>query len=424
MGIKRILQLLLIVGLNGSGLAYFQETTTAELLKIADDLVQQVVRLRSLQPKAPIQKETKSREEISLFLNEHLQKNYEEDELLKEGKMLERLGLIPSAADYRDLTIKLLTEQIGGYYDPDKKTLFIAEWLPTELQKPLIVHEITHALQDQHFDLNRTIQEDLKAHNNDQTMAHNAIFEGDGMAVMLDFVLEPTGRNFAQLPDLAFITQSLYSSSLDSQYAVFKNAPLYIKETLLFSYIYGAAFMQKVWMIDPSWEAVNKIYLDLPLSTEQIIHPDKYLANRDDPKPVKFEDPATRLGSNWEIAYRNVMGEYSLQLLLRVYLSQERAAEAVTGWGGDQILLLENKAGEHAVFVASVWDTPDDAENFYLAMEEWFRKKHPEARQREDQPNEYWLVDGKEYHSLRREGSQVNFFVGLPKDDGMKLNAP
>ena len=179
MRIKWILWLILIVGLSrGTPAVVQQSDASSDLMKATDEMVQITARLRGLEPKAPIAKGIKSRTEISQYLNEMVQKEYSEGELQEEGRLLRKLGLIPASLDYKTFTLKLLTEQIGGYYDPDKKTFFIASWLPVEEQKPVMVHELTHALQDQYFDVNKIIDQDRKRNNDDVTLAHQAVLKG------------------------------------------------------------------------------------------------------------------------------------------------------------------------------------------------------------------------------------------------------
>jgi len=415
--------LLLLFGTGGLAFALIQEADPAELLKAADQLLQDVARLRKLEPIQPVQKGVKSRDEISQYLNEHVRKNYSEGELQREGKMLKRLGLIPPDIDYQRFLLSLLTEQVGGYYDPEKKIFFIAGWLPLDQQKPVLVHELTHALQDQHFNLQRFLEEGRKLDNDDQNLAHQAIFEGDGMAVMLDFMLEGAGRNFTQLPDLAFVMRAQFTA-MDAQYEVFKRAPMYLKEVLLFPYGYGAAFLQKVRANDQPWSAVDKLYADLPASTEQIIHSEKYLAQRDEPKKVEAEDPSLLLGKNWKPAYRNVLGEFSLFLLLKLHVSEELAKRAAAGWGGDQVLLLEENSGARsAVVVSSVWDTPEDAQEFYVAFTQWLDQRFPKARKLEGAVGSHSLTEGGEYHSIKQDGLKVRFVLGIPESESPKLRA-
>jgi len=387
-------------------------------LKTADEMVQVTARLRGLEPKAPILKGVKSREEIAQFLNQRVQEDRDVDELQKEGQVLQKLGLIPAAMDYKDSVLKLLAEQIEGFYDPDKKTFFIASWVSVEDQKPVMVHELTHALQDQYFDVGKILKEDRELDNNDRAAAHQALLEGDGLAVMLQYFLEPIHEHFSQLPDL---TPYLRGLAMQSQGPVFKSAPPFLQETLLFPYGYGSSFLQQIWKQNPSWQSINRIYSDLPASTEQIMHPEKYYGKRDDPKPVSAEALAAKLGKNWKVAYKNVLGEFSLGLLLSLHMTDERARRAASGWGGDQVLLLENEQGKNAVLVSTIWDTADDSEKFFAAMDTWFREHYPKAQKTDESPTGFTLIQDGEIHSLRREGAGVRFIVGLPEADAQKL---
>ncbi len=282
-----------------------------------------------------------------------------------------------------------------------------------------MVHELDHALQDQYFDTEKIRKEDLRLHNDDKALAHEAFLEGEAVAVMLNYQLEPVKRNFSQLPDLA-PAMGFMMTSMQSQFPVFNSAPAYLQGTLFFPYRYGTSFLQKIWAKNPSWEAVNKAYSDLPASTEQIIHPEKYFGARDDPKPVDAEPIAAKL-DGWKITYKNVLGEYSLGLLLGVYLSEERSGRSAAGWGGDQVLLLENGAGKYAVLVDTVWDGVEEADRFYQAMGEWLLKRFPNARKSGETTAGFSLTNDKEIHSLRHEGADVRFIIGLPESDAKLL---
>ncbi len=408
--------------LVGSAPALLQQTTPSEkLLAAADELIPVVARLRSLKPKAPIQKGVKTREEISQFVKQEVGDHYQLSELKSEGILLQKLGLIPPGLDYVEFTLKLLTEQIGGYYDSEKKAFFIAGWLPLDEQKPAMVHELTHALQDQYFDLEGIVKRDRKAQNDDTALAHQAIAEGDATAVMLDYLLEPVGKTFVQLPDLVFVMQAQLAYA-NNQYEILKSAPDFIKQTLVFPYSYGAAFLQKARAHGEAWSVVDKIYSNLPASTEQIIHPEKYLDQRDDPKPVEFEDPTPRLGKGWRIAYKNVLGEFSLYLLLKLSMPEEAAKKAASGWGGDQIILAEDAdAKQNAVFAVTVWDNQESADRFYEALSMWLQHGHAESRKLESSENALAIVSGGEYRSIRRQGTEVRFTVGLPESYAEKL---
>jgi len=394
--------------------AVVQETTPAELLKTAEDMVQTAARLRGLEPKSRITKGIKSRDEISQFLNQRVKEEYSDGEIREEEKFLRKLGLIPASMDYREFVLKLLTEQVGGFYDPKQESLFIASWLPPEEQKPVLIHELVHALQDQHFDVQKIIENDRKANNDDRALAHQAFLEGDAVAVMLNYLLEPAKRTFDQVPELDKKLRMMQVSA-QTQYPVFKSAPQYLQETLIFPYGYGAFFLQQVWLHNPSWTAVNRIYSDLPDSTEQVLHPEKYLVERDRPKPVDPESTVSALGGNWKTTYRNVLGEFSLGLLLNQHLSGERSRRSAAGWGGDQVLLLEDEAGRNAVVVCTVWDNLAEAQEFFSDMQEWLQKRFPAGKPQSTQ-TEFSITEKGETHALRQEGTAVQLVIGFPQE--------
>jgi len=420
-GFAWVAVLLLSLGLGGRTYALMQESGTEELLKAADEITQQVARIRGLEPKAPIQKGIKTREEIGEYLDRRVKEDYDEKDLLREGRLLEKLGLIPEGANYKDLVMKLLTEQVGGYYDPDLKTLFIAGWLPIDQQRPVMVHEITHALQDQYFDLGRMIKQDIELKNDDQALAHRALAEGDGMAVMLDYLLQPAGKSFQELPDLVFVMRSQLTL-MESQFAVFREAPVYLKETLLFPYGYGAAFLQKVRANGQPWTAVDKIYSDLPESTEQIIHPEKYLVSRDKPKLIKPEEVLGPLGERWHEGYRSVFGELSIFLLLKLYLPEERSRKAAEGWGGDLAVLAEEAQGQGSfVLLESTWDSEQDAEEFRQALEEWLPRRLPNARKSDDSGGGSTYSEDDRLSFAQRRGLKVRLALEIPREAVSRL---
>jgi hypothetical protein len=411
----------LAIGALGLGnLALRQKSGASGILGVADEMVKEVVQLRGLKPNTSIRMGVKSRVEISKYLNEYVSKNYSDDDLRREGDILRKIGLIPEAMDYRDFMLKLLTEQVGGFYDPDEKTFYIAGWISADEQKPVMIHELTHAIQDQHFDLNRILRDPKIEQNDDEGLARQAVLEGDGVAVMMNYLLAGVKRDFASLPNLAFIMRSM-SSSTQAQLAIYSSAPLYLQEMLVFPYGYGAAFLQKLWNKTPSWEAVNKIYSDLPLSTEQIMHPEKYLDARDDPKPIDVQDPAKFLGESWKATYTNVLGEFSLNIMMRLHLGEEQANRAAEGWGGDRVVLLEDEQGKNGILISSVWDSSAEADEFFQASNDWLAKRHADAIKTEETPDKWLFRKNGELDALVRNGAQISLILGFPEAAGLKL---
>jgi len=396
-----------------------EQADESQILRALDELVGTTARVRGLEPKGPIQKGIKSREEITGYMNRKINEDYQTERILLEEKMLKKTGLLPEKTDYEKLVVNLLTEQVQGFYDPEERMLFIASWLPMSAQEEVMMHEITHALQDQHFDLQAKFRANRNSDNDDYLLAQQALFEGDATVAALQFTIEPFKRHFSELPDLAFIMETQMEAEMSSS-PVLASTPRFLRETLIFPYGYGASFLQAIWKQNPSWEAVNKIYSDMPASSEQIMHPEKYYGTRDNPKPVNAAAKAAKLGEEWKIPYKSVFGEFMLGQMLELHLNKDRARRAATGWGGDEVLLLQNAAGQNVVWIETEWDTADDAEKFFDAMDEWFRLHYPKASRRAA-PEGFSLIQNGEFSALSRQGTGVRIIMGLPEADSKKL---
>jgi hypothetical protein len=236
-----------------------------------------------------------------------------------------------------------------------------------------MAHELTHALQDQHFDVTPFLKR-IK-NNDDKMLARNSILEGEAVAVMIDYMLEPMGMTFVKLPDLKQFMKMAESMN-SPEFKIFSAAPAYFKETLVFPYTSGLSFMQAYRRVH-SWADVAKVYADLPDSTEQIMHPEKYMAERDEPTEVKPEQPKQLPGNGWKAIYTNVLGEFTTELILKVFLDQAQAEKAAAGWDGDVVQLLKNDAGKEAVVMRFVFDTEGDAVEFKDAYTALLAKKYP-----------------------------------------------
>jgi len=416
---NRSWKLLFVLCLFIAAPAAAQQADESQILRAMDELVGTTARVRGLEPKGPIQKGIKSREEITGYMNRKINEDYQTDRILLEEKMLRKTGFLSEKIEYQKLVVNLLTEQVQGFYDPEERMLFIASWIPMSAQEEVMIHEITHALQDQHFDLQARFRANRNSDNDDYLLAQQALFEGDATVAALQFTIEPFKRHFSELPDLAFIMETQMEAEM-SKSPVLSTTPQFLRETLIFPYGYGASFLQEIWKRNPSWEAVNKIYSDPPASSEQIMHPEKYYGTRDNPKPVDAAAKAAKLGAEWKIPYKSVFGEFMLWQLLELHLNKDRARRAAAGWGGDEVLLLENGAGQNAVWIETEWDTADDAEKFFDAMSEWFRLHCPKASRRAV-PEGFSLVQNGEFNALSRQGTGVRIIMGLPEADSKKL---
>ncbi|MCU1279846.1 MAG: hypothetical protein JWM53_3392 [bacterium] len=395
------------------------------LLAAADEIARQVAGLRGLSLKAPLQRGVLSRDEIGAKLKDRIGKEYTADEIRQEARVLKRLGLLPADVDYEKLLLDLLMEQVAGFYDPFAGKLYIADWLPLEMQRPALAHEIEHALQDQHFDLKKfatPIKDD-----GDRQLGHSALVEGDATAVMLEFQAQSMGLPPDQLSELiAQMGKTLMSGAFGSNTPQFDKAPPFVKETLMFPYLTGLLFVESVRRSSP-WSKVDDIFKSPPESTEQVMHPDKY-ANREHPAKIT-PAPIAALGTRKEVR-RDVFGELVMKILFATAppppataVSKKAgsgatldvdvaglAEKAAAGWGGDREVAYADAEGPVTVVDLSTWDTEGDAKEAELVAQRLMQKLADA-----DSGHDDWLV--------ARDGDKLLLIFGAPKGTGPQVIA-
>lgn len=350
-------------------------TTAADLAVATDEVLAQVSKLRGLAVRQPVKSGVKSRAEIEQIVIHDYDESATPAEMEVTNKTLIAFGLVPKDFRYREFMIRLLTEQVAGFYEPKTKEFFLADWNTLEMQKPVMAHELTHALQDQHFDLRRF--EKWPKGDSDRELAIHALIEGDATALMIEYFLRPMGQDITRLPLSALKT--LTSQTDGAGMAVFASAPKAIRESLVFPYAQGAIFAQAV-IKEQGWGGLSRVYVELPQSTEQILHPHKYLTHE---KPVKvtLADPLPLLGKGWKRLDADINGEYGYYLVLAEFIARGEAEGAAAGWGGDQYALFEDAAGRTLLAHLSVWDTEGDAEGFFRAYLARSRKRYADFRE-------------------------------------------
>jgi len=258
------------------------------------------------------------------------------------------------------LLLDLYTEQVVGYYDPGTRRLYIVEGVPRAALRPVLVHELVHALQDQHADIDSLVSH--RRGNDRQTAAHAAL-EGHATLVMFAFLAEDAGGQPVapeMLPNPAEQIEGAFQEQAAS-FPVFRTAPAIIRRSLLFPYHAGAGFVRELWLHRPAGTPRRAPLGDLlPQSTEQVLHPlEHFIRQRSEPVELRFGEP----GAGWTVAYENTLGAFETQVLLEEHLGTDAVATPI-GWAGDRYLLLLADDGAHALVLASVWDAGADADRF------------------------------------------------------------
>ena len=357
------------------------------LTAVADSLIPQLEVLSGLRKVRPITMRQHIREELSKYVEERLRAEMPPEELKGLQSAYAALGLVPADIDLEKLLLDLYAEQVAGYYDPRTDAFYMVEGTPRDLLRPTLAHELVHALQDQHADLDSLIS---RKRGNDRQSAAQAAIEGHATLVMFA-VLAGGGPNFnpAALPDMKEQLGVLMEAQ-NSQFPVFRSAPRIIRETMLFPYIGGAGFVQELWRAQTN--TPNRFAAPLgerlPQSTEQVLHPrTRFTESRDDPTEVRFTDAGT------DVVYENTIGELELGILLQERLGNR---EAASGWDGDRYRVV--KQGDRELLLwQSVWDDALAADRFAQAYRAVAQKRTDRAirvdRNKAGGMEGVWIVD-------------------------------
>ena len=375
-------------------------STTAALLKETSEL-------RQLSILKEVKSGAQSRDDIQRMIVKNLDADTTPAEMHAAEVLLKAFGLAPKDFAYRAFLIKLLTEQVAGYYDPKAQQFYLADWIELEGQKPVMAHELTHALQDQHFNLKRF--EKWPKGDSDAELAAHALIEGDATLAMIHYMAKNP------LIALAFM-RTLGSQEAASEQ--FKQAPRALRESLLFPYEEGSQWATQLYRRG-GWEIVSEAFSKLPQSTEQILHAEKYFAY-EAPQKLTLPEFKTVLGRNWRRIDSDVNGEWGCYLILDEFLNNTAESKRATaGWGGDRFALYETgRPGEIFVAQLTAWDTPGDAREFFDAYAKRTLKRYPEAKDTSIGTRVNWkTATGQVVMELR--GSRVAILEGVPA----KMNA-
>jgi len=342
-----------------------QESLCAEVPEISRKLTE----ISGLKLKHPVPCRFISKNEVSQFLKKRVSETASPAEIRAEELTLKKFGLLPPDYDLAKNTIDLLTEQAAAFYDYDRKKLFITETTPSETQEPVLAHELSHALADQDFDLARYIRKGRQS--DDGSTARLAVMEGQATWLMSEYEARRNGTSLKDNREMAAMMSTLADSS-SGQYPVFENAPLYLRETLVFPYTKGMLFQQAVVERDGQ-AAFAEVFRKAPVSTQQILHPERYFSGVE-PTDPQLPDP--HLGRGYKSLIGGSLGELEHGILLRQYAGKETADELAPHWRGSNFELREDKkAGRVVLLYAVEWDSADAARRYFEAYGEVLRKK-------------------------------------------------
>jgi hypothetical protein len=364
--------------------------------------VDEILKFASKDTSLPIHEEVKrrlvNRDEVVAFVRKHMEEDDDAQRLRRSELVLKKFGLLPRTFDLRTFLVLLLREQVAGYYDPRAKTVNLLDWIEPEQQKPVLAHELTHALQDQSFGLEKymkTGDADLGASKKEPTLediaddeastAHQAVVEGQAMVVLLDYELSPTGQSVIDSPQIVeALKAGMLVGTPDS--VEFRNAPLYIKEALTFPYRYGLDFEAELLTRMGKDKAYAGVFKNPPRSTREIMEPTAYLSGEKLP-PMPMLDFKNDF-KNYDKFDVGAVGEFDAAILIDQYAGVEVSKRLYPHWRGGYYYAARPKgdaAAPLAVMYLSRWSTPEKASEFAFVYAKGLKDRYLQVRAVEDE---------------------------------------
>jgi hypothetical protein len=342
------------LGLRAQGTAATASTVKNDAVVAATlEVFNEMSRIRQLSVLYPARSGTQSRQAIENMVVRNLDEQTTPAQMHATEVTLKKLGMVGADFQLRPFVKALLTEQVAGYYDPKTREFYVADWIDLNAQKPVMAHELTHALQDQHFNLQRL---STWPHGDaDAELAAHALVEGDATLAMTQYA-------FAHLDLMAALASFAAGASGASEQIT--RAPRSLREGLMFPFDQGLAWVTRLQQRG-GWAAVSAAFTKMPLSSEQILHLEKYDAYE---PPVKVTIPAidALLGRGWSKIDEDVQGEWGYYSVLDEFLKAPDVSKAAAaGWGGDRFAVYQGpSSGDVCLVQLSTWDTPADAREF------------------------------------------------------------
>jgi hypothetical protein len=370
-----------------------------ELFHSVDEILEFDSKQTGLPIKHEIKRKLTSRDQVVSFLTKHM--DDEDTKRLRRSELvLKKFGLLPRDFNLETFLVALLREEIAGYYDPKTKTVNLLDWVPMEEQEPVMAHELTHALQDQSFGIEKWMKKDEKdlaeirrdptptdIQNDEMDNAREAVIEGQAQAMMFQYAMAPTGHTIVDSPVLV---DSMVEETLTGTPGtkVFNDAPIFMKESLTFPYSYGLEFIVKLMQKGGKEKAFAGALQNPPHTTRQIMEPDTYLSGEKiEPMPVpSFKHDF----KNYEKFDIGAMGEFDVAVLVEQYAGKPLSKQMYPEWRGGYYYAARPKPDPGsdlvvdaplALLYVSRWSSPEKAAQFAAIYARSLQQRYKKAEE-------------------------------------------
>ncbi len=328
-----------------------------------DEIMQQIAEIRDLQFIEEVNFKVLARADLPALIEGKIDELFTADQLANLSETYAAIGLLPEGFDIKAAYTELFTEQVAAFYDQhaDQLYMFEGKRLDDAINRMILAHELVHALQDQHYALEKLPLEDIT--NDDRTIAASSLIEGDATVAMTLFLTDDMQADEI----FSALAGGIFSQSMDA----LNEAPVFLRETLLFPYVQGQQFALDLYARG-GMQAIDDAFQRIPNSTRQILHPREY-ANNPEFTPVVVE--WGELPDGQQLIGVNVLGEFGMRVLLGQWLDTSTAEDAAQGWHGDGYRVTRSAAGRH-LELRTHWDDEQEAGEFAKAIAAALSKRY------------------------------------------------
>jgi hypothetical protein len=391
-------------------IAVAQQQSAQELLSQADEVLQQMSQITGLPIKGPLNKQVVNRQEVEKYITQNMHEEMTPAQIHAQEALARVLGVVPRDFNLEKFVVGLLTEQAAGFYDPKRKTMYIADWVPPELQSMTLSHELTHALQDQNWDLDSYLHG--ARDDDDASAARQAVVEGYATAAMMQQATG--GADPGELQLLTPLLEALTSSQLGGS-AELSNAPYFFRVQLLFPYVQGMGFIQ-AGLQHGGWKDLNVLFERPPESTKEISEPEIYFNHQALPKVELTRPPALELAGGLRFLTGNSLGELGYSALLGQLISEDEAKALGPALLADRYLLYERSGGNDYTLVGRTrWTSPEQAQAFFRDYHTMLANKYSDlTTSKRSSPDEFIGSAASGAVLLLRNGDECAWAEGVP----------
>jgi hypothetical protein len=308
-----------------------------------------------------------SEDEVKKYMETAISSSEEMQRMARSEVVLKKFGYLPQDFSLKKYVVEASATGLGGYYEPKTKTMNLVNWVGLEQQRPIMAHELTHALQDQNYDLGkwehrlrRAAAMQVAADESIESDARRAVVEGQAMIVYFDYLLKPYGRTLGDTPHAMEFLKGRLTSTYDTSLVV-RNAPLLFKETTLFPYREGFIFEMELMQKGGNNLAFAGAFARPPMSTHEVIEPNAYLDGERTPTVV-IPDLSGVLSKEFETYDSGTMGQLDVRVLSQQLGSENDMFTVTPNWQGGAYVAVRHKPVSANAAGATVGvSTPDIA---------------------------------------------------------------